>query len=421
MRGLKALGGISAVNALVAALALITSPLQARALGPGGRGDLAAIVVSFGLIPIIVDFGLTVFAARATARGVSARRLHGTLVPLAVGVGVVVALTSPLLADLIANGRDDVHDVILLGFLLMPLFLATTIPSGIIWGREDWRVWTIIRLIPPVLLLVIYVALYLSETFTVRAAGIAVVGVTVVSIVPLIPFVLRSGWARFEPPLAKEAVSYGSKVWVSTVTTVSTARLDQLLMVRLVANTELGWYVVATNIATLQGIFVSALLTVMFPRVSRGDIALIGRALRLSMLGAVLMSAVLAVLVIPVVPALFGEDFEPVIKMTHILLVAAVPQAGMLVLAQGLSGAGHPGVAGKGHLLSLAVTVPGLLLFVASTGGDGAAVISLVGYTISLVYLATATRTRLGVPIRELITPRKSDFHLSRRATGAAG
>jgi O-antigen/teichoic acid export membrane protein len=420
MKGLRALGGISAVNGLVAALALVTSPLQARALGPGGRGDLAAIVVSFGLVPIIVDFGLTVFAARATARGVSARRLHGTLVPIALGVGIVVALTSPLLADLIANGRDDVHDVVLLAFLLMPLFLATTIPLGVIWGREDWRVWTAIRLIPPVLLLVIYVALYVLEAFTVRTAGMVVVGVTVVSIVPLIPVVLRSGWARFEPPLAREALSYGSKVWVSTVTTVSTARLDQLLMVRLVANTELGWYVVATNIATLQGVFVSAVTTVMFPRVSRGDLALVGRALRLSMLGAILMSAALAVLVVPVVPALFGDDFGPVVQMTHILLIAAVPQAGMLVLAQGLSGAGHPGVAGKGHLLSLAVTVPGLLLAVGSTGGDGAAAISLVGYTISLVYLVAVTRDRLGVPIRDLIRPRRSDFQLRRRASDAA-
>src|SRR4051794_37698844 len=59
---------LSITNALPLAVGLITGPLQARALGASGRGDLAAILVPVGLAPLLLSLGLGQYAGVNAAR-----------------------------------------------------------------------------------------------------------------------------------------------------------------------------------------------------------------------------------------------------------------------------------------------------------------------------------------------------------------
>src|SRR2546423_15340440 len=72
-------GRLALTNGVITAMGLITGPLQARALGPAGRGTLAAIAVPLSMTPWIFGLGLTAFATTEAARMRSRGELVGTL------------------------------------------------------------------------------------------------------------------------------------------------------------------------------------------------------------------------------------------------------------------------------------------------------------------------------------------------------
>jgi len=67
------LAGVVAVltvaRVLGSASGFITGPLQARALGAAGRGDLQAILVPLSLAPAVLGFGISGYAFRTLPKG----------------------------------------------------------------------------------------------------------------------------------------------------------------------------------------------------------------------------------------------------------------------------------------------------------------------------------------------------------------
>src|SRR5436190_21179566 len=78
---------LATANFSLLAISLLTGPLQARALGPTGRGELAAIAVPATLIPTITSVGLGSFAIFATAKGRDVGALLGTMGALLACIG----------------------------------------------------------------------------------------------------------------------------------------------------------------------------------------------------------------------------------------------------------------------------------------------------------------------------------------------
>ena len=77
--GSKRLGRVTTRLALaggsVALVGILTGPLQARALGPTGRGELAAVMTPLGFLPTLASLGLGTYVERMVARGKTASRL----------------------------------------------------------------------------------------------------------------------------------------------------------------------------------------------------------------------------------------------------------------------------------------------------------------------------------------------------------
>src|SRR4051794_36451179 len=166
----KATGRLAGAQVFAAVTAFITGPLQARALGPDGRGALAAILVPLTVIPLIANFGLNVYVSRMAARGAQLGRLLGSIGALVLGVGVVLALLSVPLAHLLAGGRHVVFLSLAIGFGLMPLSLLTILVLWLNQGLEQWQAVVWHRLIPPLLMTAGLIALYVTDHLTVGVA-----------------------------------------------------------------------------------------------------------------------------------------------------------------------------------------------------------------------------------------------------------
>jgi len=121
------------------AVGLITAPLQARALGPDGRGMLAAIMVPVSLAPWVAGLGLGVFAMREAARGRSSGELIGTIGAASMLPGAIVVLLAVPIASFFSDGRDTVFTFLLIGLLLVPVALLADILWRVATGLEQWR------------------------------------------------------------------------------------------------------------------------------------------------------------------------------------------------------------------------------------------------------------------------------------------
>ncbi len=408
-RLLGLVGQLSSVNLVIAFLGLLTGPLLARALGPSGRGDLAAILVPLGLMSQVAGLGLGTFAIREAALGRRTSHLVGSLGPIVLAIGLVSVVSGPFLAGLIAGGRETVYLFLVVGFCTVPLGLFSDLLASIAVGSERWRTYIAVRFIPPLVMVAGIVVLFVVDRLTVASAAVVSLVAGLASVLPLLPL-LRDGRPRFLGGLAREGLRFGGKAWIGGLGLAANVRLDQLLMTRLVAPRELGLYVVAVTSAGFLLIpMLGALGVGGLARFTYGERGLIAQVLRVSLLGAILVGVILAMTLPALIPLVFGGDFRDAVVVSWVLLAANVPLAGANVLGTALTSCGRPGLASASQILALAITIPGLIVLLPILGAFGAALVSLLAYSASFSMLLILSRRELGGGFMEFLMVRRSD------------
>lgn len=402
---------LTTVNLVVLFAGLVTGPLQARALGAEGRGELAAIMTPVSLLPLVASVGLAAFAMRAAARGEDVGRLIGTTALLSAGIGLVAFVACVPIAAYLAEDRTTVHTLMLIGFALAPVGLVGGVISSVCAGREVWGPLVRSRLIPPLLGTVAIVVLAVWNELTVTSAAIAAMASGVLSLVPLLSTVPRRS-LRYDRALARRSLSFGSRAWFGAIGQLANLRLDQVLMIKLTSLRELGLYAVAVTVASASAPLTSALAYAISPRIAAGDQELAARASR-TVMAFVLGLSLLAGAALPIVlPLLFGDGFRDAVPIAWVLLAAGIFLTGLTVLGPALLSAGRPGVPSIAEAVAVGVTVPGLFLLVPSMGGMGAAVVSLAAYGTSFAYQVWVARRQFGLPVWAFLIPDRADLRL---------
>jgi O-antigen/teichoic acid export membrane protein len=403
-------GRLAALNGAIALVGIITGPLQARALGPAGRGELAAILTPFVFLPTLASVGLGSYAGRQVARGNDPGRQLGSLMPLALAIGLLVAVMSPLIAGFLAGGRAVVYTMLVVGLITFPIGMISSMLLDVAIGLEDWPRVMKVRLIPPVIQLVGIPVLFYSGHLTVESAAILSFAAGVLVLLPMLAVWRVSRPLRFDLSEMRAGVSYGSKCWLGGLSNIANARLDQLLMIRLVSSTVLGLYAIAVTLATFfVSPVISAITTAVGPEMSRGARDMTIRLCRLSILGATIVSLGLAAISPFVLRYAFGPAFSPALPMTLLLLVGAIPNAAGAILNTSLSAHGYPGKPARGEGLALVVTVGGLAVALPTLGGIGAALVSVLAYTTQFIYMLISARRIHGGSYREYLVPTHDD------------
>lgn len=408
---LEVVGRLAAVNGFVLLLAFISGPILARALGPEGRGNLAAILLPVTLAPVVFGLGLGTFVTREAARKKSVSVLLGSVGPLVLGLGIVAALLGPSIAALFAGGRDVVHTYVLIGFLLMPLSLLILLLQDFATGLERWSMVVMARVISAIVSTAAVVVLFVLGALTVASTAIVMFAAGMLSVLPTLPLVRELGRPRFRLDVVRESVPFGLKAWVGGIGSVANVRLDQVLMTRLVEPRELGLYVVAFTVSSFFiNPVIGALTSGMLPRFASGEPALIARVLRTTVAGVALVSALIALGAPLIIRVVFGDDFADALPMAWLLLVATVPLAGVTVLSTALTSSGYPGFSAGSEFVTLLVTVPCLLLTLSTYGAIAAALISIAAYGAGFAWLLLGARRHLQIGWRALLVIRREDI-----------
>lgn len=403
--------GLLGLAGLVTALAgFITGPLLAHSLGAEGRGVVASVLVPLGLAPVLLQIGTGLYVARAVAGGeTSVEKLLGSVwVPLAL-IASPLLLFGPDLANALIPEDATAAQILGVGLQCAPISLAVNVLVDAAWGRQQFGVMTLVRVLPPVGQVASFSLLAAIGELTAASACIAAL---VTSLPPLFVGLgaARPGRPRFDFAVTRSAFSFGLRAWPGTMASLANQRLDQLLMIPLLEPRELGLYVVAVTVSTIAaGLIVEPVTSAIFPRIAAGERHLLGRLVRSSMLLVGGVHVVLAVAVPWLVPLMFGSEFRDAIPLIWVLLVAGVTQVGRTAIGLSLAALGWPQIPTYAELASLVVTAIGLLVLLPTQGAMGAAWTSLAAYLTAATVLVIAADRRLGVGPVELLRPRRED------------
>jgi O-antigen/teichoic acid export membrane protein len=216
--------------------------------------------------------------------------------------------------------------------------------------------------------------------------------------------------------LLRECVVFGLGAWIGTLSTAINQRLDQVLVAVIASEAVLGIYATAVNSFEILLYLAGAASTAILPLGSRAsagartaDILRAYRAVTILTAAGAVLAAILGAQLIPLV---FGSAFEASNVPFLLLLPGALGFVALSIFSSALVAAFAPRRSSAGPVVSLALGLVLDILLIPTHGATGAAIATttalLTGGATSLVLYATCDR----FPLRELVTPRRSDLAL---------
>lgn len=399
------------LNALLMLLALVTGPIQARILGPEGRGEIAVILAVLTMAPILLDFGLSAYVARERARGTSLGTLLATVLPLALGFSMLGVLAAVPVSELLGQGRPVVERYLLITLFAMPLWVGGGLLLAAARGEQRWAILYRQRAFTVISSTAAIVGLAVLGVLTVESLAVAMLAITIPGLAFALPMLRGVGPLRVERALVRPALAFGSRSWVTLLSAQGNYRLDQLVMAAVVSSRELGFYAVAVSFTAVVSSFVNAVSLALMPRVAQQGGESVPQVVRVSTLALACGLAALAALSPVAVPLLFGNEFRSVVPLVSILVVGALFIGISLILGSALQGHGRPQDAMRPQLVGLVVTVVGLAIVLGPLGALGAALVSVLAYAAVLAGTVRAAVREFGVPPSALLMPRAEDVH----------
>jgi O-antigen/teichoic acid export membrane protein len=227
--------------------------------------------------------------------------------------------------------------------------------------------------------------------------------------------ILREARPRLDLGVMRLMLRYGTRVQVGALLQIANTRLDVVILQFFRPLSDVGYYVVAQSIAELVTTLGVAFQTSVLPLVSHYEGDDRQRATSVASVrnhgilaaGAVVFNAGFGTVAILLA---FGPAFHPAVAPMLILL-PGIWFLGMGAVIQGdLGGRGRPGLSSALAGLAAVATVALDFALIPPLGVIGAALASVVAYTIYGTASLVALHRVSGIPIAELIVPRRSDF-----------
>lgn len=372
------------------ALSLLTAPILARALGPEGRGDLAAVLMPTIVLSWLLSWGIPTAAAYFVDL-VPERRLLATTTVFGLASGIPVCAGLWFLLPSFLEGHSDTT-LLWARVALVAAPLSMGIQSALEIRRRQgadagWNRWRSAPLAVPAVGIIVLALLDRLSLQTALAAYF--VGSAIPLVLLIIRLVGRSGGGASWVTL-RQILPYASRSAVVIGANAMSVRFDQVVLTAMVPSGQLGLYAVAVTASGASGPLTSGLSLALFghqrgEQFSRRASTRYRRTIMLTFVVSSAAALVVALLAPIVLPWAFGPDFTGAVRPLWILLPGQVAIDLLGVMTAGLYADGRPNEAMRAALVGGVITAIGLLLLVPRFGIIGAAT------TTSLAFIGQVT------------------------------
>ena len=392
-----------------------------RSLGVEGRGILAGVMVYPSLFLSLAQMGVRQSSTYYLGKRVfTDNRVVGAVMTITLFtslVGVVVV------ASLLFSTRNPAYSslIIALGAVSIVPTLVTSNCSGIMLGKRLVGQFVHVSCATELLRLLLVVTLVLWLKYAVPGAlaaslcsGLVVTGYALYRVARIASLRPRADWTVIRALIVK-GMAYAASLFVLTLN----YSVDIALMGRFSTTAETGIYAVTVGIATLIWAVPQSITTAIFSHGANAQdeddfSRKVARLFRVTIVFALSLGMVLAVVAPFLIPALYGSQFRPSVVPLWIILPGSICLLTVKILNMDLAGRGRP-------YISLWVTLPALaanvllnLYLLPRYGARGAALSSAISYSLAgggfvLLYLKAT-----GLRFVDLWRYRRSDFRFLR-------
>ena len=405
--GASAIFQTIASRVLVLSLNICTGVLTARALGPDGRGEQAAIILWATTLPYLATLGLPAaiiyFGKREPERQgetLGTAFFLGALFSLcAVGIGFLG------LPHWLNNYSEQTVSYARWLLLSIPIGLLTLLIACAAETLGNFSLSNKTRLLPPVMSLLILLGLTLANRLSPFVAALAM-------ILPSIPvfFIVATALSRavrieFNHPVQNsfKLLHYGIRAYGIDVVNTLAGRIDQIFIVGLLSGESLGIYVVSTSIAGMLNTIQNSVTTVLLPKITgkpRQEIELLSSLVFRTFLllggAGILLIGLLSPFLLSL---LYGDSFLAATPTMRILLVEAWIASAAGILSQAFLAVGKPGFLTILQGASLGITVLFLSIGVPLYGLLGACLSLLAADSLKLLLIMLSFKFVLNMSI----------------------
>lgn len=376
-----------------------TGVLTARLLSTDGRGQVASITSWILTLTWASSLGFPRAMAYYTAKGTRrADVVLATLVASFIPLGLIgVGLALLFLPYGYAAQSQETKDLAGFFFLWIPFVIAAEAFWALLAGLERFDLLNWSRLAQPGLYLAGLLTLWALDRVTPESVLYAQVGSYALISVALLVYGFRTyGFARPSLSLTKEGMNYGLRLQGVALSELVTGRLDLMMLPAFVTATSVGFYSIAVNVTSMVMSLFGSLAFVVFPVATRqfdqGDMKIVHQGLRVTLYGGFVSVLVLAGLSPWLISLVYGAEYLDALPALWLLLPGVVMWASTSVLSAALQAAGLPGRASLAQIVGVVVTVVGLTYALPRYEIAGAAAVSSLAYTATLVVVLLTLR-----------------------------
>jgi O-antigen/teichoic acid export membrane protein len=398
-------------------LGFIASLLIARWLGPADRG-LLALLLSVSMMAWVgaavgIPMAVLYYASRP---GASTQRLLGTTLAVAAVLTLVLvplaAVVSGPLADAFAHGRGGLLWVLAAAYVPI-LFLDSTTHNQLL-ARLQFTRFNALSVAGRFASLVLAVVLVGVVGLGVAGGLLATIAASVVMVVGSLWTLRREGRPRFDGALLKTLMKYGIRVQANNVFQNLNYRLDVIVLQLFRPLAEVGYYVVSQVIAELVLVLADSFQSSVIPLVAGaegadrdGTTVLAIRHHGLLAAAACVANAGIGTLLIVFG---YGSAYKPAVVPMLILLPGIWWLGTGSLVTTNLRARGRPGTASAVSGVAVVATVTLDLVLIPPFGVVGAAVASVIAYTLQGVLSLIVLSRVAGIPVRTLVVPDHDDL-----------
>ena len=376
------------------------SVIVARALGPSGRGEYAALMAWFGITCGVGQMGLPAALCFYVAKDPQrARDYVATSRSMMLATGMVAFIAGLLLAPVLSRGNPTVADGYRIAFGVSIVTYVGIAYTYALQPRHLLR-WSVVRTIQPVLSVLILCILWFLKLLTLNTTLFVLAATLTLQLGWGYWYCRRNalapGHARIS--LLRPLAAYGIAQIAALTPAALNAQLDQLVLSQTVAPADLGRYAVAVSLTALPIPFAAAIGNVAFPRLATQQV--VTDATRKMQRYAIVASAgIAATMLVPLavvaywlIPFLFGAGYRGAVPLLWILTPGAVFLACGQVVGDLLRGRNHPAIVAWAQGLAAILTVVMLIALLPILGVYGAAIASTVAYGAALAAMLRSLR-----------------------------
>jgi O-antigen/teichoic acid export membrane protein len=398
-------------------MALPTSILIARALGPDGKGVLALLQLTTQMVITFLGIGLS-SAALYYAGSKRASGRDGVLLALGYGLLLSVALLAlyPLLGGWLA--ADILHlsqkQLLIVAFALIAPALVVNVVYSFVIGFGSVRAATTVVNTSLTVQLAIYGTLFATHHLTLPVAVAVWATASVIEATAYSVLAWRHcSEASIGPVgLFKRMRGYSVVMWLSTLVGFAALRVDMFLLGYYKGSGQVGVYATAVTFAELLWFLPSALNAVIVPKVAgEGDDALAVSLRLMRLVLPVTIAAGLGVLGLAsfAVPLLYGRDFSPAIPPLALLLPGIIMISAATIPTAWMAGSGKPLEPTKASAVNLVTNVIANVTLIPLIGASGAALSSSISYGAAAIFITASFLRHTKVSLREAFVPRPGE------------